>query len=396
MAGSYPLATLACTIDDTGISAPSYADILASLTASFQLIYGSDVYLGADSQDGQFLAIFAAAQNDDNAATIAAYNSFSPATAQGVGLSSVVKINGLARLSPSNSTADLTLTGTAGTQILAGVVADGFGNQWALPASVTIPGGGSVVATATCQALGAVSAQASTINKIANPQRGWQTATNVAAATPGAPVEDDATLRRRQSTSTADPAQTINAAILGDVTNIPGVIAAFLYENNTGSTDANGVPAHSICLVVEGGDAVAIATAIALRKTPGTGTYGTTTEVIIDSAGVTNTIHFLRPTIVRVIAEIDITALTGYVSTIGTQLVANAAAYASSLAIGGDVYLTKFEGAALLNGAALSSTYNLTNSKLARFGGGLTAADLVIAFNEIASLAVADITLNVV
>jgi hypothetical protein len=63
---TYPLATLACTIDENGISAPSYADILASLQASFQSIYGSDIYIEADSQDGQWLATIAQIINDGN------------------------------------------------------------------------------------------------------------------------------------------------------------------------------------------------------------------------------------------------------------------------------------------------------------------------------------------
>ena len=105
-----------------------------------------------------------------------------------------------------------------------------------------------------------------------------------------------------------------------------------------------------------------------------------------------NTIKFQRPTVVRVIAEIDITALASYVGATGTAAVAAACAYVNALPIGpSDVYLTKVEAAAL--SVPLSSTFNLTNTKLARFGGSLTAADLPIAFNEIPDLQPADVTL---
>ena len=103
MATTYPLPTLACTISAAGISAPQYSDILASLQASAQLIFGSDVYLQPDSQDGQLLAVFAQAMYDANMATIAAYNSFSPATAVGVGLSNAVRINNIKRAVATNS-----------------------------------------------------------------------------------------------------------------------------------------------------------------------------------------------------------------------------------------------------------------------------------------------------
>ena len=72
------MTSLAAQVTSTGITAPPYADILASLIASFQSIYGIDSYLGADSQDGQMLAVVAKAINDSNQTAIAVFNSFSP------------------------------------------------------------------------------------------------------------------------------------------------------------------------------------------------------------------------------------------------------------------------------------------------------------------------------
>lgn len=395
MAGPYPLATLAATILPTGISAPTYADIIASLIAEYQAIYGSDVVLDASTQDYQMLAIFASAINDCNAASIAVYNEFSPATAVGVGLSSVVKINGLARDIATNSTADLTIVGVAGTIITGGAAGDTLGNRWNLPPTVTIGGGGSVVATATAADLGALSAGAGTITSILTPTRGWQSVTNVAAATPGAPVEGDAALRRRQAVSTGLPAQTVLEAIVGNIKDLPGVLETQAYENDTATTDANGIPRNSISLVVLGGDSGEIGSVIARKKSPGTGTYGTTNETVVDQAGVSNTVHFYRPTIKRVIAAVTIKALAGYVSTTGDALLASMAAYVSALPIGTDVYLSNVIAAAVLDNAALSATYNVTALTQAFFGGTLAAADLTIAFNEDASLVVADITLTV-
>lgn len=392
MAGPYPLATLACTIGPTGITAPSYADILASLQASVQGIYGPDIYIDPDSQDGQLLAVFAAAINDNNASTIAAYQSFSPTYAQGVGLASLVKINGIQKESSSNSTAVLTLTGNPGT-ISNGLVSDG-NFTWALPASVTIPGGGSVAATATCTTPGAIQASAGAISQIQNPQRGWLTATNAFAATPGAPVETDAELRQRQATSVANPSQAVKSGILGAVLNVPGVQAAALYENPTNATDGNGIPAYSICVVVQGGDAVAICNAIALRKTPGSPTFGSVSETVTDQAGETSVINYQPAVLVNVHAELDVHALTGYTTANGQAAATAAQAYVNALGIGpGDIYLTKFQAAAL--SAVGSTTLNLFNAKLARVGSGLVAADLPLAFDEYPSLLAANINVVV-
>jgi len=172
---------IACSITSAGISAPSYAFILSYLQAQYQAIYGSDVVLTSDTQDGQWLAILATAFNDVNAATIAAYNNQSPATAQGAGLSSVIKINGLTREVPTNSTMPVAIGGTFPTTITNGVVVDSNNYAWNLPATVDIPSGGTVTVTAICQTPGAIAAAPQTL-RIQNPQRGWQTAANATGA----------------------------------------------------------------------------------------------------------------------------------------------------------------------------------------------------------------------
>lgn len=393
---TYPLATLAAVVTSAGISAPSFPDILASLQASFRLIYGADAYLEPDGQDGQLLAVFATAINDCNSAAIAVYNSFSPATAVGAGLSSVVKINGLRKLVPSNSSADLTLVGPTGTPIANGIVEDTVtGNQWLLPELVTIGDSGSVVATAICSVAGAITAPANTITQIVNPQRGWQSATNAAEATVGAPKEEDGALRQRQAVSTSLPAQTRLESIVAAVLNLPGVQIVKPYENDTGTTDDNGIPGHSIALVVIGGDSVAIATAIANGKL-GPGTYGSISEVIIDQNGVPNTISFSRPTAERVIANLSITALTGYVATTGALIQSALSAWVEALPIGGSVNLNDMVAAAKLPGA-IGATYKIEygNLTIGLYGNSPGTADLAMAWNQEAALATADTSITV-
>lgn len=163
---SFPLDTLAAQVTATGISAPPFADILSSLQASARQIFGSDAYLEADSQDGQLLAIFARAIHDCNQTAIAVYNSFSPQTAQGTGLSNLVKINHIERMEPTHSTVNVDIVGVVGTLILGGVVGDIAGNRWTLPASVTIPPDGTVTVTATAEEAGAIGSPIGTLINI--------------------------------------------------------------------------------------------------------------------------------------------------------------------------------------------------------------------------------------
>ena len=89
------------------------------------------------------------ADHDANNTAIEIYNSFSPMTAQAAALSSNVKINGITRKVATNSTADLLLTGTAGTTITNGSARDKNGIIWNFPASVAIGVDGTVLVTAT-------------------------------------------------------------------------------------------------------------------------------------------------------------------------------------------------------------------------------------------------------
>ena len=115
-----------------------------------------------------------------------------------------------------------------------------------------------------------------------------QSLTTTEDAILGAPVESDALLRQRQTISTGLPAQTPLEAIIANVANLPGVTGFAGYQNDTGTTDGNGIPGHTIAIVVGGGDPLAICTAISEKKSPGTGTFGSTAIIVVDPTGIPN------------------------------------------------------------------------------------------------------------
>lgn len=394
---TYPLPTLAAQVDSYGITAPSYEDTLASLKASFKTIFGADAYLEPDSQDGQLLAIFAQAVYDCNQATIAAYNAFSPATALGEGLSSVVKINGLKRLVPTKSTVDVLIIGSTGTTITNGVVEDTNGVKWNLPESVSIPLSGEVTVTATCEVEGAVAAAVGTVTKINTPTRGWQTVTNESVATQGSPTESDTKLRQRQAVSTELAAQSVLGSIVGSVANLTGVEQYRIYENDTDATDANGIPSHSIALIVDGGDAEAIAQVLAQKKTPGTGTYGSTTEVVLDPAGIPVTVNFSRPVEVTINVAVTLVARTGYVSSTGAAVIAALVDAVNNQGIyANDGLLSRTSLIAAVYGVDNSSSFNMTILNIAKAPASPAASDIAVAFNERPVTTSAHVTLVVV
>jgi uncharacterized phage protein gp47/JayE len=391
------ITSTAAVISATGITAPSFQDILDFLKAQYRAIYGEDVYLEPDSQDGQFLSIIAMAINDTNNAAIQVFTSFSPSSAQGAALSSNVKINGIARAASSFSTCDVVIVGQAGTIITDGVIQDDqLQTRWSLPATVIIPLSGQITVTATCETIGAITAPAGTLTKIATPTRGWQTVTNLTAATTGQPVETDAQLRKRQTVSVALPSRTVLEGTVGAVAAVEGVTRYRAYENDTSATDSNGIPSHSISMVVDGGDALEIAEAIAAKKTPGTGTYGTTTEIVTDIYGIAHPISFFRPTDAPIAAAVTIKALTGYTTTVGGAIKQAIADYVNGVAIGGGESGSVEWGDAITaaNSVGGGVTFKLASLSLSGPGGAGTP-DVALAFNAAASMDPSDVTLTV-
>ncbi|EJL2859403.1 baseplate J/gp47 family protein [Salmonella enterica] len=375
---------LSATVTAEGISAPDYQTILDTLTSYFQQIYGSDAYLEPDSKDGQMVAL---AIHDANNTAISVYNCFSPATGYGAALTSNVKINGIARKGATNSTVDLLLTGTAGTTITNGTVKDTNNVIWRLPASVVIGVDGTVTVTAICSNSGAVAALAGTITIINTPTRGWTSVTNPAAATVGAPAETDAELRIRQGQSVAIPSITPFEGVDGAIANIAGVTRHKLYENDTGKTDGNGLPPHSISAIVDGGDVTEIAKTIRGNKGQGVRTWGKTSVTVPDKYGNPHIISFSRPTDVPVYGKITLTVFAGYTSQIGVQIQQAVADYINRLMIGDQVLLSRIYSPANLGVVSGGNAryYDIQELLIGKSPEAVAAANINIAYDESAS-----------
>ncbi len=396
MATSFPLPTLGPTVNPAGITTPSMADILRSLQESFKSIYGADVYIDPDSQDGQWMALLAQGFYDANLAIIAAYNSFSPATAVGEALSTNVKINGISRRVPTRSTATVLIVGQVGTVITEGIVEDVLGQRWTLPASVTIPPAAEILVTATAVNDGAIDATPNTITKINTPTLGWQTVTNPASAVRGQPVETDAELRIKQALSVTNPAVSVLESIQAALLNLETVTRARVYENDTGATDSNGLTEHSISAVVEGGVALEIAQVIRRKKTPGCGTYGTTSIPITDALGDTTNINFFLIAYADVKLEIEIEPSEGYVTSTADAIKQAIVDYINELGIGQKIdHGRLFLPAQLFGTDERYRTFEVNTIEIALLADTLAEDDIPIDFNEAARVIASNITITV-
>lgn len=372
-----------CTIDATGIHVPDFNTVLTYFQTAYRGIYGQDVVLDNATQDGQFLALIALALHEANGATAAAYNAFSPSTAQGVGLSSVVKVNGIARSIPTYSTVDLTMIGQAGEIVIDGVARDANSTAWLLPSPITFPPSGQIVVTATAATAGAIEAPANTVTTIATPTKGWQSVTNGSAATPGLPIESDADLRRRQSLSTALPAASGLEGLIGAVSAIPGVSRLRAYENDTGVQDTNGLPGNTVALVVDGGDVASICQTMSRKKQIGVGFYGNTGRSLADAYGIPHQIRFFRPAQVPVAYYLTVRAFDGYTRDVEAAIRQALVEWTNNLGIGEPLRITRAYLPANLYGGALSASYEILGLVATRSGlPPVESGDLPAAFAE--------------
>jgi len=372
-------------IDETGIHRPTQSECLNYVADAYRSIYGQDVYIDPDSQDGQLLGLIGTIIDDANAMCVSAYNAFSPSTAQGVGLSRVVKINGISRRVPSNSTAVVRVVGVAGTVITRGVAADERGNKWALPEFVTIPLTGEILVTATSMVTGAITAAPNSINRIDRGTAGWQTVNNNASAVPGAPVETDADLRQRQTFSASLPATSTFDGLKAAIAAIPGVSRYAIYTNDSSGADPNGVPGHSVAVIAYGGWDSHIAEAIHLKKGPGVRTVGTTAHQLSpDEFGLRRTVYFSRPVEVRVTYTIRVKALSGFTFDVLSLLKETVAAWTVAQPIGGIVEIANAYVTARMSGTPEGATFRILPDgiKIGRDGEPPTERDIELAYNE--------------
>lgn len=334
-------------IDNSGIHVPSYQDIIDYYVSKAKEIFGSDIYLGEDSQDYQMLSILARASAASLQAAVDSYNARDPDTAFDDTLDGLVTINGIERKPSTYSTVNLNLTGIPYTVIRGGVVQSVSGDKWNLPSEVVLDASGEALVTGIAQEKGAVVALTGEINKIVTPTYGWSTVNNPDAANVGQPVETTPALKARRKIAVATPSQTPLESLSAGINNLLGVTDFQVYENDTKVTDSRGFPGNSITAVVQGGVDEEIAKTISKLKNMGVLSYGDVTIPVTNEYGSTLNISFFRPELVPTYITVNITPLSGYTTEVGDQIKQAIIDYYSNMKIGDNLYNSQLWEAAL-------------------------------------------------
>lgn len=144
------------------------------------------------------------------------------------------------------------------------------------------------------------------ITKIDTPVFGWNSVTNPSAAVVGRNRETDEELRERFRFSKFQRASNISESLYSALISTSGVEEVVIYENETDSTDENGLPPHSFLPVILGGSGQEVAQAVWANKPLGILSYGNTTVQVLDSQGFPHDVSFERPNPVTIYISMDL------------------------------------------------------------------------------------------
>ena len=371
-------------ISGNGVQIPTYAERLEALASAYRNIFGSNVNLEVSSPDYQLLSVFARALDDLTQIILVDFASRNPQYASGVGLDLLLPLHGLVRGGATYSTVPLTLTGTPNAVLPeAPQVLDDTGYLWACQtAGIQLNENGTALVSAVCTTPGAVSAPAGTVRHLVSPVSGLTSAVNALPATPGTEAETDASCRNRLRAAASAPALGTLDAIRNGVLSVPGVSDCAVLENATDTADDRGIPAHSICVLFQGGNANQVAQTVFDKKAPGIGTYGALALTVTDHWGGEHTVNVQRITNAAVALTLELTPLSGYdASTVPAAIRSALAAFSSSFSAGQPLVLSSLYPviySAVSSAAPLFSIRMLT----ATFAGTTTSDTVNVAWNQ--------------
>lgn len=271
-------------LDANGLQTATRAELVAYFTTQFQAIYGADINLDSDSPDGQLMNIMIQAILDGSDLLVQIYNTFDPDNAIGKVLDQRVSINGIQRQAGTFTVTPITIVNSQSLNLYGldqtiqpvYTVADNAGNQWQLQVTQLGLAAGTHVLNFQAAVPGAQLTTPNTINVPVTIILGITSINNPTTyLTLGINEEPDAVLKVRRQQSVSLASQGYLAGLVAALENVVGVTSAFVFENRSDTTNSDGVPGHSIWVIVAGTAAAAdIAQAIYTKRNAGAGMFG--------------------------------------------------------------------------------------------------------------------------
>lgn len=186
---------------------------------------------------------------------------------------------------------------------------------------------------------GPLAAVERTLTVIETPVTGLTGTINRTDALPGSLIESDEDYRQRANQDLQSEGATTVEAIRAGLKKVPNVLEVIVYQNNTMTTDGNGVPPKSLHIYVDGGADQDIGDAIWLLAGGGIQTYGGVSVNVTDSQGLTQVVAFDRPEDLPVFVAVTVTKDGSNTYPGDDAVKAAVVAFGQQLTIGQDVLL---------------------------------------------------------
>ncbi len=298
-------------LNEDGLQVKTLEEIRAEIVSDFQDIYGPDINIDQNSQDGQQINIYAQGGVDLREVISQVNANFDPDQALGRVLDQRVALNGITRNGGTYTLTPVEIVTDAAVNLIGldtqsdelnPTVADLFtvkddaGTEYFLLDSVAIVAAGTQDLTFRAAQIGEVEVQLNTITEPVTVLAGITGINNPSGALSiGVNEESDSNLKVRRRGSVALPSIGYLDGIEASLGNLDGVSIARVYENDTNAVDGDGTPAHTIWCIVEGGDPEEIGNIIYRKKSSGSGMRGAETVDITRPNGTLFTSKYDEP-----------------------------------------------------------------------------------------------------
>ena len=314
-------------VQPNGFVCPTQQDLLDNLVANLHQYVDSDLDTSPDSPEGQKLGVYTRQLALAWEALRAQHAAKSRDGAEGDALDEQGKMTGTSRDAASPTRVMATVWLDAGTTLVAGEnlasITDHPDRQFTPIADYTAATSGLHNVLFQCTKTGILAVSVNTLRVIATPITGWLSVDNAAVGIPGDNGDDDAQFRARQERDLTRAGSCTAAALQTDIpyvaatgTGVPGILSCSVLENTTDWIDSNGLPPHSIEVVVLGDGTEILenlAAAIYTSKAATAQTYGALSASFVDATGVTRTVRYSVFTVVPIWISYDLSVVSDYV-----------------------------------------------------------------------------------
>lgn len=296
--------------NDNGLQVATSTEIQTELENGYKNIYGNDIAIGSNTQDGQLIAIYTQMATDLRELLMEVYNSFNPTLCRGriqdvrYALNDITRKGGTYTIVPITIEVNKTVTlqgldaNFYDVNATSYAIADDSGNQYFLIDTTTLTSG-TYTLPFRAQNIGLVQPVLNTITNQVTIVNGVLSVNNASAPTTyGENQETDDEFAIRRERSPENKSQNSIDSILGQLLELDGLTQAAVYNhdyaNYPSTTDADGILLGYIWVIAEGGSNAEIATVI-YANMAGSGTKGSVSVNVPTASGQVLGINFDRP-----------------------------------------------------------------------------------------------------